>query len=333
MVLSHTEGHAETTARYTNMEPTEDKAEAYRPRRVLIALDTSPASENALRYACSFVSPGTFVRLVSVVDNPYVPLPLPDRIPLSLDSVRRDLIESGREMLRHAQAQFAGHGLHADTELIELSKQGGDVVHAIAEVATKWNADLLVIGARQHHGLLRWIEGNVAEPLTAHVKLPLLIVPESFAATDEKGPRRILFAVDGSTEVVPALRVGAKFATSETCIKTIYVIDKAARFDNPLPFALFEEAFMAEGKSAMTIARRVLDHVPGHKTAEIVSTSQCRDDIAHTIVREANAWRADLLVMGTHGRRGAARWVLGSVARRVVGITCTPLLLVNSAFG
>jgi nucleotide-binding universal stress UspA family protein len=50
-------------------------------------------------------------------------------------------------------------------------------------------------------------------------------------------------------------------------------------------------------------------------------------------VREANAWRADLLVMGTHGRRGAARWVLGSVARRVVGITCTPLLLVNSAFG
>jgi nucleotide-binding universal stress UspA family protein len=127
--------------------------------------------------------------------------------------------------------------------------------------------------------------------------------------------------------------VGAKFATSETCIKTIYVIDKAARFDNPLPFALFEEAFMAEGKSAMTIARRVLDHVPGHKTAEIVSTSQCRDDIAHTIVREANAWRADLLVMGTHGRRGAARWVLGSVARRVVGITCTPLLLVNSAFG
>ena len=98
MVLSHTEGHAETTARYTNMEPTEDKAEAYRPRRVLIALDTSPASENALRYACSFVSPGTFVRLVSVVDNPYVPLPLPDRIPLSLDSVRRDLIESGREV-------------------------------------------------------------------------------------------------------------------------------------------------------------------------------------------------------------------------------------------
>ena len=29
----------------------------------------------------------------------------------------------------------------------------------------------------------------------------------------------------------------------------------------------------------------------------------------------------------------ARRWVLGSVARRVVGITCTPLLLVNSAFG
>ncbi|WP_306427259.1 universal stress protein [Caballeronia sordidicola] len=45
--------------------------------------------------------------------------------------------------------------------------------------------------------------------------------------------------------------------------------------------------------------------------------------------REAQSWHADLLVMGTHGRRGVVRCVLGSVANRVAGIARTPLLLVR----
>ncbi|WP_087048829.1 universal stress protein [Caballeronia ptereochthonis] len=314
------------------MESIQPTAPAYRPRRVLIAVDTSPASENALSYACKLVSAETSVRIVSVVEDLNVPLPLPDTIPRSLEAVHKGLVSDARDMLHHARTKFVEAGASVDTELLDLSAHGGDVVHAIADTAGHWNAELLIIGARQHHGLLRWVEHSVAEPLARNVRLPILIVPESFESPLSDGPRRILFAVDGSTEVLPALRLGARFCTPETHVRAIYVIDKAARFGNPLPFALLEQAFVEEGKSAIAIARRVLDHVPGEKTTEIVSTNQCRDDIAHTIVREANAWRADLLVMGTHGRRGAARWLLGSVASRVARITRTPLLLVNTAF-
>ncbi|WP_250508411.1 MULTISPECIES: universal stress protein [unclassified Caballeronia] len=313
------------------MEPITSSVQSCRPRRVLVSLDTSPASENALAYACKFLLPDMCVRLISVVEDPVVPLPLPERIPRSLHSVRLDLARSARDTLEHAQMVLAAAGHRADTELLQLSKQGGNVVHAIAEAAVSWRADLLIIGAHQYHGFLRWIEGSVAEPLVSNINRPLLIAPESFDATLANGLRRILFAVDGSTEVLPALRVGAAFATSETHSRAIYVIDKASRFDNPLPFALLDRTLMEEGKSAIAMARRVLDDVPGTKTTEIVSATQCGDDIAHMIVREANAWRADLVVMGTHGRRGAARWILGSVARRVARIACTPLLLVNSA--
>jgi len=48
------------------------------------------------------------------------------------------------------------------------------------------------------------------------------------------------------------------------------------------------------------MARRVLDHVPGTVTTEIVSATQRGHYIAHTIVREANAWRADIVVLGRH---------------------------------
>lgn len=49
---------------------------------------------------------------------------------------------------------------------------------------------------------------------------------------------------------------------------------------------------------------------------------------AYTIVKEANKWKADVIVMGTHGRRGLNRLVLGSDAELVVRTASVPVLLV-----
>ena len=51
---------------------------------------------------------------------------------------------------------------------------------------------------------------------------------------------------------------------------------------------------------------------------------------ADVIVEEAKAWPADLIVIGTHGRRGVNRWMLGSDAEQVVRIAPVPVLLVRS---
>ena len=50
---------------------------------------------------------------------------------------------------------------------------------------------------------------------------------------------------------------------------------------------------------------------------------------ADSIVAEANAWGADLIVLGTHGRRGAKRMVMGSDAEEIVRTTPVPVLLVR----
>ncbi|KAF1061876.1 universal stress protein [Burkholderia gladioli] len=61
----------------------------------------------------------------------------------------------------------------------------------------------------------------------------------------------------------------------------------------------------------------------------MVCTERTNDDVAHAILREAGRWGADLIVVGSHGRRGMARWLLGSVAGRVARMTSIPLLIVN----
>ncbi|KVA55556.1 hypothetical protein WI70_24215 [Burkholderia cepacia] len=46
---------------------------------------------------------------------------------------------------------------------------------------------------------------------------------------------------------------------------------------------------------------------------------------------DALEWNADMIVMGTHGRRGVTGWLVGSVAGRVARITKTPVLLVHAS--
>ena len=52
--------------------------------------------------------------------------------------------------------------------------------------------------------------------------------------------------------------------------------------------------------------------------------------VADLIVREARKWRADLLVLGTHGRRGLTRMVMGSDAELVVRAAPAPVLLLRA---
>ena len=52
--------------------------------------------------------------------------------------------------------------------------------------------------------------------------------------------------------------------------------------------------------------------------------------LADVVAEQAEAWHADLIVIGTHGRRGASRWLLGSDAEQVLRSAPVPVLLVRA---
>ncbi|XUW93860.1 universal stress protein (plasmid) [Burkholderia sp. M6-3] len=300
------------------------------PRRVLIAVDSSKASRNALRYASHILPHGGEVRLVSVAENPHTLFPSGRHVGHTLDSVREELLKDAAAALEQAQALLASCDVRIETEVVDLSKRGGVVVQALVNAANAWQAELMVVGARHHHGLTRWVEGTVSEALSKLLHCPLLVVPEGYNVENEHLPERILFAVDGSPHAATALRFGVRFAAPDASLRAIYVIDRAVRLSDFVPIDALEDAFFDEGKHALAAAEPVLSHVSIRSSTALVKTRRTSDDVAHTIVREASNCHAQLIVMGTHGRRGISRWLFGSVAGRVAHLAQSPLLLVGT---
>jgi nucleotide-binding universal stress UspA family protein len=301
--------------------------------RLLLCVDSSIASIHAATYACQLSVTGIQVRVVSVLENPRAILSAHSATGLNIAAFSDELRESANVALSEVRRIFEDHGLTVEAELIDLARYGGDVSHALASEAQRWNTDLLVLGARQHHGLLRWVEGTVSGPVSKLVKCPVLVVPESYEPQLQHGPTKILFAIDGSPASHQTLLTGMTLAAKGAHLRALFVVDRTISFTDLVPMDVREAALVDEGKRALaTVAEVFTSLAPGFSTdSGFLHTKRTGDDIAHAIVREAIRWPADLLVMGTHGRRGVAGWVLGSVSNRVARITATPLLLVRAA--
>ncbi|CAM2161704.1 Universal stress protein UspA [Paraburkholderia sacchari] len=298
-------------------------------RRILIAADPSLASLSAAAYAHGIAAPGVHVRIVSVAEDPRRLIPLDPLVGVDLSPVRDELLRSAQDAVAQARAVFSNSKAVVDTDVIDLSTQGRDVAYALLEAARTWQADLLVVGTRQHGGLLRWLERPVSEPLARICPCSILVVPDSYEREANGGPKRMVFAVDGSEPSQHALRYGMKLATEQTSLRVVHVLDQAVWMSDFVPLPLFEDALVKEGNAALAAATATLASLGIESESAMISTDRTSDDVPHAIVKDADHWHADLVVMGTHGRRGISRWLLGSVASRVLRITHVPLLLVR----
>lgn len=145
--------------------------------------------------------------------------------------------------------------------------------------------------------------------------------------------KRILLATDGSHSSDLAVDQAIAIARAmDAEIKALYVVDDA---DTYFAADYFDPQEMT-GKLA-SYGREILDATAKRlEQAGIRHTTQLDDkpvapgQISSTIVADASTWRADLIVMGTHGRRGFRRMLMGSVSEGVLAKAHTPLLLVRS---
>jgi nucleotide-binding universal stress UspA family protein len=302
------------------------------PHRILIATDQSAASKQALDFARHIAPPGANVRIVSVAENPRTLFPTGALSTSVLDAARDELRQDAADAVNQARERLAQEDFQLDTDVIELAKRGGDVIHALLECASTWQAEMLIVGSHARHGWLsRWVNGTVSEPLVKLSHCPILIVPARDETHVHRAPKRVLFALDGSDLALQALRFGLALVKPDAELRAVYVVDRAAQLADTMPTDALEDLFIKQGEQALAAAKPEFERAgAGHATSAIVSTAWTRDDVAQAILREAQKWEADLIVMGTHGRRGIARWLLGSVAGRVAHAAETPLLLVGS---
>ena len=144
---------------------------------------------------------------------------------------------------------------------------------------------------------------------------------------------KILLAIDGSDSSRRALDEACRVAVlSGARVHAVYVVDKwglspyAGYYD---PEAL-GRVLHADGHGILQSAREVLTEQGVECDMEIDDTHDRSDDVAHCLQRCAQRQGAELVVMGTHGRHGLRKAILGSVAERLLHMARCPVLLVRS---
>ncbi|TEG78842.1 universal stress protein [Pseudomonas aeruginosa] len=146
---------------------------------------------------------------------------------------------------------------------------------------------------------------------------------------------RILVAVDGSPVSDRALEEAIKLAgLSGGKLRVITIVDSPLRhlpdyavYYNPEPL---REAALKAADDVLAKAREKVEasNVEG-ATFDRVCQERASEEIAERIELETQASDADVVVMGTHGRRGMRRLMLGSVAEGLIRVASRPVLLVR----
>jgi nucleotide-binding universal stress UspA family protein len=142
----------------------------------------------------------------------------------------------------------------------------------------------------------------------------------------------ILVAVDGSEAAKCALNEAIRMAKlAGARLTAVYAIDQSAAFTyaGACDPHLLSEAEREAGRSLLDDALAKMKAFDVAGDSEIIKTQGIAEDIASCIVRCVERRGVDLVVMGTHGRRGMRRMVLGSVAERFVRHSPCPVLLVR----
>lgn len=142
--------------------------------------------------------------------------------------------------------------------------------------------------------------------------------------------KRILVAIDGSRTGDLALTQAVRLARAhDATLRITHVIDVAA-IDPDLPSVpSFKKAKARAGREILDEAVAFATKAGLRVETRLLETERADQRVVDVLVEEAKAWPADLVVIGTHGRRGVNRLLLGSVADEFVRVAPEHVLLVR----
>lgn len=276
--------------------------------RIVVGIDFSPESEIAAKYGVKIARhTGAEVVLVHAGMVPDQSLPVPhneaakewQRIVDSRLAADRSKLEELRERLT-TQLPGVSHMVidgFADTALCEAGKQLG--------------ADLLITGTHGRTGLKRFLLGSVAERVVRLYERNVMVARPG-AQDSGGGFQRILVPTDFSVHAEDALRLALVLAAPGATVEVLHTWDTppelALEWTGPI---LKELADQAEASGEKLLEK--------HQREELTITYDAVRARAIAGIEERLHQREyDLVVMGSHGRRGLRRFLLGSVAEKII---------------
>lgn len=144
---------------------------------------------------------------------------------------------------------------------------------------------------------------------------------------------RILAAVDGSEVSDLALQEAIRLCKEQRSkLRIVHVVDPTPIFFSDLDYisvAQLKQALMDTGEKILKRSAATASSAGIDAETRLLETIYPNQRVVDCIVTEVKAWLADLVVVGTHGRRGLSHLFLGSVAESIVRVSPVPVLLVR----
>lgn len=283
--------------------------------KILIAIDDSICSAAVIeRVEHTIWPPGADVRIVTVIER--------DEALIDFE-YREFTFEKICENRRLLLAEFENRLRSAKRfDNVEIDILEGDPEDRVLALATAWNADLIVLGSRGKHGFDRFLLGSVAMNVLLRAHCSVEIVKGRYTPREHLN---LLIAYDGSRHADKALQaLSASTWARRSRVKLISVVpplleelfglNQLGSFD-PDDLSVVEN-IGSEPTVMSKIAATLKDlhDVFGRENTEV---TMVRGDARESILRESEEWPAHLIIMGSHGRTGIAKFLLGSVSHAI----------------
>ena len=273
--------------------------------KILLAVEPPEQSDAAINAVAQRPwPPNTIVEVLSVVEPSHV---------LDVTSLVEGLQEAAESTARSAADQLRSSGLNATARVL-----CGDAKAAIVDHARELGADFVVVGSRGTTGLARFLLGSVAAAVARFAPCSVEIVRAAPPDEPRRTAMKILLATDGSDcSQLAARSIVERPWPAGTEFRVVSVPELSAPVLQMISHNAMDKLrgdAMKRAEDAETAAEEMLADAGLAESGTVAASADMPKEI---ILQNAEEWGADLIVCGSHGRRGLSRFMLGSVSEAI----------------
>lgn len=283
-------------------------------QKILVGIDGSEESFNAFKSALSLAK-----KINASVSVLYVlPLGVEVSSALSLFTGMKDIFRKGAEkILKEAQSIAEEEGIE-----VRLKFEEGEPYTKLVDILYAEESDLLVLGKSGKGGLAKALIGSTASRAIGASPVDVLVIPKNTTLKLKK----MLVPVDGSLYSEEAAMRALELAShlkSEIILLSVVEI----------PFELYETATDI-GKMVEHLKTEAEEFIRKLKSKYKEKGIEVKGYVVEGIVEEkileiAEKEEVDLIIMGSHGKTGLKRLLMGSVTEKVLTLGTKPVLVVK----
>lgn len=286
--------------------------------RIVVGVDGSSSSTSSVQALAHFTPPEELI-LVHALHLPDFNYPMitPDLRAEAQEEIKAQLQQEGEAILDEARKH-----LPADFFQVQRVHQIGHPVDVIVESARSARSNLIMLGARGLGPMKELILGSVSHRVLMHAPCSTMIIKTPLIQL-----RKILLPIEGREDAEAALQFLALQPFRPPVEVEVFAVWPQPQLSWPTTVGqsdLLESQAIEEARERMkSITDRLTQMNIGNQAHVGIGSP------AYAILEQAKASQSDLIMMGTHGRGGLSRFLIGSVSHSVLHQAPCPVLIVH----